>query len=551
MAGEAELRLGDPAAAEAHFKAAAQLAPDDTQLRTAVALANLTRGDPSTAFNELESLAASSKDSYADQGLIGARMKRLEYDAALAAAERMNRKLPGQALGYELLGRIQVARKQYGPARLAFEQALKLDPGLFAATASLAAMDLIEKNPAQARQRLEAATEADPRNPFALMALAELKASTGAPIDESKTLLAQAIKAAPSEAAPRLQLIELLLKKRLYKEALAAAQEAAVALPGDVHVLDTVGRAQMEAGDVEQSIGTFRRLAAASPKSALAYTRLADVFKASGRREQSEVVLRKALEIEPDLEQAQVELVNLLVAGNRANDALEFTRHLQRDRPKQPAGYWLEAWVHFKSHRPDAAVATLRAGLAKLEGSSSLARSLYKTLTDIGRQAEADQFGTAWMKAHPKDLAFDYELASSDIRRHRLEQAEARLLRIVAARPDHPLALNNLAWVLAARGRPGAVGYAQRAVDLLPRRPALMDTLALALAAEKQPDKALAMQKEAVELAPTDNGLHLGLARIALQAGDKVLARKELERLLALGPAFTARADVEQLMKEL
>jgi hypothetical protein len=45
--------------------------------------------------------------------------------------------------------------------------------------------------------------------------------------------------------------------------------------------------------------------------------------------------------------------------------------------------------------------------------------------------------------------------------------------------------------------------------------------------------------------------LHLNLAKIAIQAGDKVLARAELDRLLALGPDFAFRAEVVKLAKSL
>jgi Flp pilus assembly protein TadD len=95
------------------------------------------------------------------------------------------------------------------------------------------------------------------------------------------------------------------------------------------------------------------------------------------------------------------------------------------------------------------------------------------------------------------------------------------------------------------------VAYARRAVDLMPNQPAMIDTLAMAMAAERQLDGALTLQKQAVELAPDDNGLRLNLARIALQAGDKALARKELERLQALGPTLPYRSEVATLIKAL
>jgi Flp pilus assembly protein TadD len=78
-----------------------------------------------------------------------------------------------------------------------------------------------------------------------------------------------------------------------------------------------------------------------------------------------------------------------------------------------------------------------------------------------------------------------------------------------------------------------------------------MDTLALALAAEKQATQALDVQKKAVELAPQDLALRLNLAKIAQQAGDKALARKELVALQATGTTPALRDEAQKLLRAL
>ena len=135
------------------------------------------------------------------------------------------------------------------------------------------------------------------------------------------------------------------------------------------------------------------------------------------------------------------------------------------------------------------------------------------------------------------------------VRQH--EAAEQGLRKLLARRPNHALALNNLAWVLVVRGKPGAVEYARKATEAMPDRPAIMDTLAMALAANKQPAEALELQKRAVNLSPTDSGLRLNLAKIAAQAGDKELARKELKALEAVGEVLPLRDEVLKLLARL
>ena len=80
-----------------------------------------------------------------------------------------------------------------------------------------------------------------------------------------------------------------------------------------------------------------------------------------------------------------------------------------------------------------------------------------------------------------------------------------------------------------------------------------MDTLALALASEKQFEKALDIQKQALALAvpPADQIMRLNLAKLYLQAGNKAAARTELEALAKLGSSFSAQPEVSRLLKSI
>lgn len=551
LGGEAQLQLGDPRAAETLFLQAAKISPSDSKLRTALALMKLSRGDAESAFSQLDAIAAGSADSAADMAIVSARLKRKEYDAALKALDAMAKKQPNSATVEELRGFVHTARKDYAAARQGFEQALKIEPSRFSAVANLASLDLNEGKADQARKRLEGAVAADNRNHAARMALASLQLRQGVPLQEVRETLAAGIKASPSEPGPRLQLVELLLAKKQFKEALAVAQEATAALPNDPSLLDVLGRAQMLAGDTQQATSTFRKYASVDPKAARPHLLMADLASSTGSREGAIASLRRALEAEPSNDLAQARLMDLLSADGKPKDALQMARDMQQRSPGAASGYLLEGAIHRRIKAPGPAAEAYRNGLRLAQDKALLAVELHKTLIADNRGPEADRFAAAWTKDHPNDVAFEYHLATVAIVRKDLDRAEALLTHVLSLRPDTPLALNNLAWVLATRGKPGAVAYAQKAVELLPNRPALMDTLALALAADKQLPKALETQRKAIEIAPGDMGLRLSLAKIAIQAGDKTLARNELERLAALGTKLHYHADVTRLLKTL
>ena len=99
-------------------------------------------------------------------------------------------------------------------------------------------------------------------------------------------------------------------------------------------------------------------------------------------------------------------------------------------------------------------------------------------------------------------------------------------------KPEHPLSLNNIAWLRLQAGQPGALADAEQAVAASPNLPALLDTLALAMR-------------------PADPFMRLNLARFYAQAGEKRKAKAELDRLEALGERFARQPEVAALSKGL
>jgi len=551
LAAEALLSLGDASGAEQLFAQAARLNPDDDRIRTALALTNLARGDAEQAFVDLDKVARSSTSTYADLAIISARIKRREYEQALTAIAAMEKKGgTDKTAAPNLRGRVHVLRGDVAAARAAFEQALVAEPSFFAATSNLAALDLREGKVEAATARFDAAIKADPRNYGAYIGKAEIMIRQKLPFADVQRVLVEAIQAAPSEMDPRLQLIEYGIRQRQFKDVLVIAQQADAALPNQPKVLDALGRVQAQTGDALQAVSTFQRAANLDPGSVLPHMRLADLYKADGKRSAAIASLRRAMEIDPTLGEAQVALVDMLVADKRVDEALVIARNLQKNRDVM-AGYLLEAGIHMRGKAFDKAQEVLRAGLKAHPTSSDLAVRLHQVLGASGSAAEARAFASQWIREQPQDSAFAYELATAAITRGDLADAETRFRDLVTRHPNHPLALNNLAWILTTTGKPGAVEFAERAVKRLPNHAGVQDTLAMALAAEGQAARGLELQKKAVAMQPDDDGLRLNLAKIAQKAGDSALARTELERLIAKGPLGPFHAEASRLLKTL
>jgi predicted Zn-dependent protease len=154
-------------------------------------------------LKSLSRLPLADKGITADLALIAAYLRTNQPDKALKAIDSLEKKQPDNAATHNLRARTLLSKKDIPGARQSFEKALAINPGFFPAAASLAAIDLTEKKPEDARKRFEAVLAADPKNIQAMLALAELKAAAGGTTDEVASLISKAVTTNPSEVAPR------------------------------------------------------------------------------------------------------------------------------------------------------------------------------------------------------------------------------------------------------------------------------------------------------------------------------------------------------------
>lgn len=548
LAAQAQLLVGEPVAANELFMRAAAMKPKDAKNRTALAVGQLAVGHADAAFGELQAISAADRGVSADLALISARLQRKEFDAALKAIEVLEKKQPGSPVAAGLRGRAYLLHKDISNARSSFEKALALDARYLPAVEGLAALDFAEKKPDAARGRFDALLRADPKNVQAYLRLAELKGRANGTRAQVEELLASAVAADPADLQARFALIDHHAAGGDRQSALTAAQAAAAALPASLEVQDKLARLQLAAGDTHSAKATFGRMAAQHGGSVLGHQGLAEGYVAAKEFEAARRSAQRALELEPNSLAAQRVAIFAAMGLKRPQDALSVARQVQAQRPKEALGFILEGEIEASQNRWDTAAVAFRKATLQTNPLQAPAR-LHFALWQGKNAADATRFADNWLSQRPKDTLFLLYLGEHSSRQGDLAQAEKRYQQVLVQQPADLLALNNLASLLAKQKKPGAVTMAERAVKAAPNRPALLDTLASALASEGQIDKAIVAQKGAVALATGTPIFRLNLARLYAQAGNKPAARVELEALRQSGKAFPEQIEVEALLK--
>lgn len=550
LAGETYLQNGDAKKAEEYFAKASKLDPNDPGKKTSIALTHLVQGDVTGAVEDLEQIAQSDKGVRADLALISTFVQTNQPDKALKAIDSLEKKQPDNPATHNLRAQTLLQKKDLAGARASFEAALKINPAFFPAAASLARIDLAEKKPDDARKRFENVLVADPKSAPALLALAELKAANKGTVDEVAGLIGKAITSNPTEIGPRLALIQYYLSQKDTKKAMTAANDAAAAIKDKPEIIEALGRTQQLAGDMNQALASYAKLATLQPASPVPLLRTAEAHLANKNKDEAGKSLKKALEIKPDLIEAQRGLILLALDAKKPSDALQIALQIEKQRPKEAVGFVLEGDIHATSKNWNDSANAYRNAL-KRAASSEIAIKLHSVLMASGNAQEAGRTAATWQKEHPKDIAllvYQGDVASS---RKDYPLGAQHYRQALNLQPNNALVLNNLAWVSGELKAPKAIEYAEKANQLAPGQPQFMDTLAMLLAQKGDNKRAIEMLRKAMSVAPNAAPIQLNLAKVLISAGEKQEARKELEALSKLGDKFPGQPEVAKLLQGL
>ena len=122
---------------------------------------------------------------------------------------------------------------------------------------------------------------------------------------------------------------------------------------------------------------------------------------------------------------------------------------------------------------------------------------------------------------------------------------------IVQQHPKNAPALNNLAMAYQQEKDPLALQYAEKAYEVAPENPAILDTVGWILVEQGNISRGLPFLQKATSLMPEVPAIRYHLAYGLAKSGDKIKARKELEQALASGKHFADIDEARALLKQI
>ena len=449
------------------------------------------------------------------------------------------------------LSRLHAALKQrqgdLGAARTILAAAIGKDPASVELKVQLAQVLARQEQPTEALALLDSVLARQPAHLAALALAVELKIAEH-DLPAALGRLEAARRAEPRNVAILSMLSDALIAGNDPVRALTLIREFGPDSTLPMLLGGALGRAQVAAGRPSEARETYRAVLDAYPDDLVSRGALAALLTAEKDYAGVKATLEKGLGIEP----GNFSLLSGLVANEArwhgVPAAALFAAALQAQPGLPPDAAALQGDLFLAAGQPREAGQAYLAGL-QASRSEPLLMKATAALALSNQDELASRTLLTWLEDHPNDPVAAQRLAQLDIQAGRFEQARRHLGIVLAAQPENPQALNNLAWSYFKSGDDRALATARRAY-LNDPTPFAADTLGWILVATGSAREAVPLLQRAVTLRPRDPGLQYHLA-VALAESDQARDALPVLKTLADAPAFPDQDAARTLLAKL
>lgn len=373
-AARVNLLVGNLDEAEKHADLALAIAPNDAEAGLVKAAVIARRGDRPTAMRMGEDVIKASpahEETYAFLSLLA--FQEGDLDGSINYLEQGLGVLPLSVALQKQLAGMYTRAERFSQAETLYQKLLRAAPDDFdlqrmlmrfyfesdqGEKARSMAESLVDKNPdsenyvlilaevlsrlgdeeAQERILTDAIRTISPGYDLRL-ALAALYMRQGA-LDKAARITRETAEIDPANqkaVMARRALTDILVRQVKYDEAEAELEKIFEYSPNDMEAQVFMGRVALAKGDPLKAIGLFRQVLDEQPDLLPVYGHLSQAHYINGDIELAKEALDKALKVDPNFEQARSALINLYLADDEYDRAMNELREMARLQPENLA----------------------------------------------------------------------------------------------------------------------------------------------------------------------------------------------------------------------
>lgn len=372
-------------------------------------------------------------------------------------------------------------------------------------------------------------------------------------MEQARLQLEAAIKIRPDFLVARDMLCRIYLQKRDYAKALKEADDTIALNKNDVQARLSRSTALMGVGDKAKAADELNSVLQLAPNNPEARYQVGFLAWQDKDYKKAEQVFGDLYKANPKDVRGLVGMVETMASANRMDDAIKLMEKTVNQQPDRRDFRLVLANMYVRDQRYDDAIHLLQELLKSEPKSADLLLRLAETERRKGDiNLAIDTFRRA-SQANPTDTRPLLQLGLLMDGTGRREQAKPIYEQILKIQPDHPIALNNLAFIKAEEGvdLDEALTMAQRARQKMPDSVDIQDTLGWIYIKKNLSDDAVRTFRELNQEDPNRAAFHLHYGMALLQKGDKPMAKKELETAIKFNPSKDDAGKIRELLSTL
>lgn len=540
--------------AEKYLTRLAEINPDKNAGRAQVIDLHAREGKVDQAINEYQELIKQSpKFIHSYVQLAGLLMGKGDIAGAqqqVEAALKVDKQNTDALL---MRGRLNINNGKIREAIADLEQVLKNEPKHAMGLYFMADARVRDGDPERARADINELLKYYPESPAGLLMKIRVLLSQTRPAGEVSTTAKDEINEAIKMAD---RIITGIGSLRANAAALQASRLDPESLPGlesQSYAARAVAKVQLK--DSPGATADLERAIQLDPRNGEARGNLMNVLLSKNDLVKARQLADQTLELAPLPDAAVSSVINVYLAQKDYSTALQKLDQLIASQPSKKA-FLLDQKVAVYSAQGDPinTELTLR---QVLEADPKYMDAYFKKFAFYKSQDKPDQAISELQQVvnlrpdNPRQLAQAHLLLGmTEEERGRYDEAIKNYERSIAldARTSvASIAFNNLAWVIADKGKGNldkAAEHARKAIQLAPTIASYYDTLGYVLYKKKLYGVAIEQYRKAIERRPNDPTFHQHLAKTYQENGDKTKALQTYEQALKLGGSKYRDAEV-------
>lgn len=470
----------------------------------------LVKAGKSTEAQQVLAAGVAAKEPLAGQLQLGyLQLEAGQLKDAVATASQLLASNQSKVEIFQLAGDVSLRTGDTAKAKAFFQQALVLDKSFKAALLSLAGMALNQQQLAEAIDYYQQILSTSPNDSLTLQLLADAAVKSG---DLSGAIAAlEQLSAEDKQLFPaRLALLELYFAgHHLEKAALLLEQLAEQSDLQPAIYLAKVKLALLQKNP-EQAHHNTEILFGLWYDNADRLLMLADLQLRNNDQQAS----AKSIERLKVLQLPIASILSLETRLSLQQGKLDRAKNLLEQLQKQGGNtaIYQELTAHYfmaTAQYPQAIITLLP--LYQQTPDPRLFAMLVTAYRATGEHSALQNLLSEYLQMHPADLAVRLELADLYVSQGKSEQAQ-QLYQQAPDLEQQPILLNNLAYLLLKQQPAAALQYAEKAYQLLPQHPQIIDTYGWALTTSGKLEQGLGVLRDAEIRDPSNQMIQLHLA---------------------------------------